>query len=89
MARAGIFFAKGYEEIEALTVVDICRRAGVEAVMVSVDETLSVESSHGVEVKMDAMLSEVDFDSFDILVLPGGMPGDAESGGVRAIDGAA
>ncbi len=75
MARAGIFFAKGYEEIEALTVVDICRRAGVEAVMVSVDETPSVESSHGVEVKMDAMLSEVDFDSFDILVLPGGMPG--------------
>ena len=67
MARAGIFFAKGYEEIEALTVVDICRRAGVEAVMVSVDETPSVESSHGVEVKMDAMLSEVDFDSFDIL----------------------
>ena len=75
MARAGIFFAKGYEEIEALTVVDICRRAGVEAVMVSVDETPSVESSHGVVVKMDAMLSEVDFDSFDILVLPGGMPG--------------
>lgn len=75
MARAGIFFAKGYEEIEALTVVDICRRAGVEAVMVSVDGTPSVESSHGVEVKMDAMLSEVDFDSFDILVLPGGMPG--------------
>lgn len=75
MARAGIFFAKGYEEIEALTVVDVCRRAGVEAVMVSVEETPEVESSHGITVKMDAMLSEVDFDSFDILVLPGGMPG--------------
>ena len=38
MAKAGIFFAEGYEEIEALTVVDLCRRAGVEILMISVTE---------------------------------------------------
>ena len=37
MAKIGVFFAEGYEEIEALTVVDLCRRAGIEVEMVSVD----------------------------------------------------
>ena len=36
MAKAGIFFAEGYEEIEALTVVDLCRRAGAQSQMISV-----------------------------------------------------
>lgn len=77
MAKIGVFFAQGFEEVEALTVVDICRRAGIEAVMVSADGADMVESSHGVGVRMDAGLDEVDFDSLDMLVLPGGMPGTA------------
>ena len=75
MAKAGIFFAEGYEEIEALTVVDLCRRAGVEICMISVTGNDSVTGSHGICVKMDALLKEVDFSGLDMLILPGGMPG--------------
>lgn len=75
MSRVAVFFATGYEEIEALTVVDILRRAGEEITMVSVTDERSVTSSHGVEVTMDKVLSEVNFDETDVIVLPGGMPG--------------
>lgn len=75
MARIGVFFAEGYEEIEALTVVDLCRRAGIEVVMASAGDARMVTGSHGIGVQMDATLSEVDFDSLDMMVLPGGMPG--------------
>lgn len=74
MAKIAVFFAEGYEEIEALTVVDLCRRAGVEVTMVGVADAV-VAGSHGIGVRMDAALADVDFDSFDMLVLPGGMPG--------------
>ncbi|MDO4333453.1 MAG: DJ-1/PfpI family protein [Eubacteriales bacterium] len=75
MARIGVFFAEGYEEIEALTVVDLCRRAGIEVCMVSVDGSETATGSHGIGVKMDAALAQVDFDTLDMIVLPGGMPG--------------
>lgn len=70
-----VFFAEGYEEIEALTVVDITRRAGIETFMVSVTEERKVTGSHGITVEMDKLLSEVDFDKIDMIILPGGMPG--------------
>jgi len=75
MSRIAVFFAEGYEEIEALTVVDICRRAGVEVQMVSVNGEKTVSGSHGIEARMDASFEEVDFDSLDMIVLPGGMRG--------------
>ena len=70
-----VFFANGYEEIEALTVVDLTRRAGIETWMVSVSEERKVTGSHGIEVTMDKTLAEVDFAQVDMIVLPGGMPG--------------
>ena len=75
MSKTAIFFATGYEEIEALTVVDILRRAGEEIAMVSITDERRVASSHGVEVTMDKVFSEVNFDETDVIVLPGGMPG--------------
>ncbi len=75
MANIAIFLADGFEEIEALTVVDLCRRAGLTIDMISVMEGLGVTGSHGIEVKADKMIGEVDFDKMDMLVLPGGMPG--------------
>ena len=75
MSKVAVFFGTGYEEIEALTVVDILRRADVETTMVSVTEERSVTGSHSVSVAMDALLLEVDFNSLDVIVLPGGMPG--------------
>lgn len=74
MSTVNMFFATGYEEVEALTVVDILRRAGVNINMVSVTGELEVVSSHGVTVRMDKLFEEID-DSADMIVLPGGMPG--------------
>lgn len=75
MSKLAIFFAEGYEEIEALTVVDICRRCKLEIDMVSVTGEKNVTGSHGIEVGMDKMLSQVEFGAYDMLILPGGMPG--------------
>ena len=72
MSRLAIFFAEGYEEIEALAVVDICRRCGLTIDMVSIAEDRTVKGSHGIEVKMDKTFSEVDFEEYDMLILPGG-----------------
>ena len=70
-----VFFAEGYEEIEALTVVDLTRRAGIETWMVSVTGEKTVTGSHGIAVSMDKTLEEVDFHKVEMIVLPGGMPG--------------
>lgn len=70
-----VFFANGYEEIEALTVVDLTRRAGIETWMVSITGERKVTGSHGIEVSMDKTLEEVDFNGVEMIVLPGGMPG--------------
>ena len=75
MKKIAIFFAEGYEEIAALTVVDLCRRAGIWVDMVSVTDSLQVTGAHGIPVVMDKMPAEVEFDTLDMLVLPGGMPG--------------
>lgn len=85
MSKTAIFFATGYEEIEALTVVDILRRAGEEIVMVSVTDERRVTGSHGIEVTMDQTLSEVSFDETDVIVLPGGMPGTKNLEGCEAL----
>lgn len=75
MSKVAVFFAEGFEEIEALTVVDICRRGGLTADMVSVTGSAEVTSSHGVTIKADKTFEQADFNEYDMLVLPGGMPG--------------
>lgn len=75
MNKICVFFAEGYEEIEALTVVDLLRRAGVETDTVSVTGERIVTSSHKIPVVMDKLLEEVDFEEISMIVLPGGMPG--------------
>lgn len=75
MKRIAVFFAEGYEEIEALTVVDLCRRAGIATDMVSVTDSVQVTGAHHICVTMDKLLKEVDFSELDMIVLPGGMPG--------------
>lgn len=75
MSKIAIFFANGYEEIEGLTVVDICRRCDLEIDMVSITQEDMVTGSHGISVKMDKTFPQVNFEEYDMLVLPGGMPG--------------
>ncbi|MGN1147085.1 MAG: DJ-1 family glyoxalase III [Lachnospiraceae bacterium] len=75
MSKIAVFFAQGFEEIEALTVVDLCRRAGIETTMVSITGERKVAGAHGICVSMDMLLSELDFEELDMMVLPGGSPG--------------
>lgn len=75
MSNLAIFFAKGYEEIEALAVVDVCRRCGLTIDMISITEERKVEGAHGIVVEMDKVMSEIDFATYDMIILPGGGAG--------------
>jgi protein deglycase len=74
MKTALILLAEGFEEVEALTPVDYLRRAGLNAVTVSVSGASSVKGARGVTVMADAAWGKAPPD-FDCLILPGGMPG--------------
>lgn len=74
MPKVLLPLATGFEEIEAITIVDILRRAGVEVVMGSL-EGLHVKGAHGIEVIADTLLCELESKDFDMIVLPGGLPG--------------
>lgn len=76
MAFAYLFLAEGFEEVEALTTVDLLRRAGIEVKMTVVGaEDKMVTGSHGITVLADILLAEVRLDDAIALILPGGMPG--------------
>jgi 4-methyl-5(b-hydroxyethyl)-thiazole monophosphate biosynthesis len=77
MKKVNIYLADGFEEIEALTVVDVLRRAGVEANTVAVTKSKEVKGAHNITVIADQTFDEMDNDAADMLVLPGGMPGTA------------
>ncbi len=73
--KAIVYLAEGFEESEAIIPVDMMRRAGIETFTSSLDDEKTVMSSHGVAVLADKTLRESDDESFDIVFLPGGMPG--------------
>lgn len=75
MKKTAILFAEGYEEVEALTVVDLLRRARIGCDIVSVGNTGEVTGSHGITVHADKKFSETAFNEYDGIILPGGMPG--------------
>ena len=77
MKKVAVFLADGFEECEGLLVVDILRRADVEVVTASVMKRLQITSSHGVKLQADALAEDIDYDTTDMIVLPGGMPGTA------------
>lgn len=67
--------AVGFEEIEALTVVDLLRRVNITTEMVSITKEYTVAGAHNISVRADKIFDEVDFNEVDMIVLPGGMPG--------------
>ncbi|ABX40758.1 DJ-1 family glyoxalase III [Lachnoclostridium phytofermentans] len=71
MAKVYVFLADGFEEIEALTVVDLLRRAGVDVTTVSITENNLVHGAHGIDVMADILFKD-DLSEADMLVLPGG-----------------
>lgn len=78
--KAVVFLADGFEECEGLIVVDILRRAGVDTIMASVMEDLQIDSSRHIIVQADAMAGDIDFDTVDLVVLPGGRLGTENLG---------
>lgn len=79
MSKVNMYFATGFEEVEALTVVDLLRRVGIEVDMVSITGIKEVKGAHGITVKMDKIFDKAD-DDVDMLILPGGMPGTTNLG---------
>lgn len=80
MKKLGVFLANGCEEIEALTVVDVVRRAGMEVVMISISDDLEIKGAHNIVFQAEVTAKEADFESLDGIVLPGGMPGTIHLG---------
>jgi len=74
MKKVLVPLAQGCEEIEAVTVIDILRRAGITVVSAGLDN-LPVLASRGVVLMPDSTLDAVLQDDFDMIVLPGGQPG--------------
>ena len=71
-----VFLADGFEEIEALTPVDLLRRAAIEVALVSIyPDRKTVKGARGITVTADITISQADVEDSDITVLPGGMPG--------------
>lgn len=70
-----VYIAEGFEEIEAMTQVDVLRRADFEVAVVSIESARSVRGAHGIEIVCDMLLEESEQFEADLLVLPGGMPG--------------
>lgn len=74
--KIAVLLADGFEEIEAVTVVDVLRRAELDVVVLGVDGPQPT-GSHAIAVRADALLADRAQDAFDVVVLPGGMPGAA------------
>ena len=75
MKNIFVFLAEGFEEIEALTPVDVLRRAGLSVQTVSVMDEQIVAGAHGVPVLADKMFAEINPEDAEMILLPGGLPG--------------
>ncbi len=77
MDKIYVFLATGFEDIEALGFVDVCRRAELPVYTVSITGKPIVKSAHNVGIESDLLFEDVSFDDAALLYLPGGMPGAA------------
>lgn len=74
MKKVIVVLAEGFEEGESLETVDILRRCGIECITASIKEE-AVTGCNGIRVLADTLFTKVNLDAYDMLVLPGGMPG--------------
>ncbi|MCF7855805.1 MAG: DJ-1/PfpI family protein [Candidatus Pacebacteria bacterium] len=72
---AAVLLAPGFEETEAVTVIDVLRRANVRVILVSLHADLEVTGAHDIVVKADVPLASLDSRTVELAVVPGGMPG--------------
>lgn len=69
-----LFLAQGFEEIEAVTVIDLLRRAGVQVTTIALERSGAVEGAHGIILHADTTINKIPAE-YDGIVLPGGQPG--------------
>ena len=74
MKKILTILADGFEEIEAVAVVDVLRRAGFSVCLAGLDSA-RINGAHGMEISADALLEQVKDEAFDAVFLPGGLPG--------------
>ncbi|MET0029309.1 MAG: DJ-1/PfpI family protein, partial [Candidatus Thiodiazotropha sp.] len=74
MARVLVPLAQGCEELEAVTITDLLTRAGIQVITAGLDER-PVKASRGITLVPDTTLDQVMDEEFDMIVLPGGLPG--------------
>lgn len=74
MKRILIPISTGFEEIETVSIVDVCRRAGIEVIIASIEKSLLVEGSNGITLESNSTFKDAIKDEFDMVVLPGGLP---------------
>ncbi|CAD5124253.1 DgyrCDS12550 [Dimorphilus gyrociliatus] len=75
MVRAAVLLPQGAEEMEAVIVQDVLKRAEFDTILVSLDEAKMVTCSRKVGIAADKCLNEIENEIFDIVVLPGGLVG--------------
>ncbi|MGE5632030.1 MAG: DJ-1 family glyoxalase III [Caulobacteraceae bacterium] len=88
MKNVNLYLAEGFEEIEAVTVADVLRRADIGVSMVSVTGRKEVKGAHGIIITADELFEKFDNHTADMIILPGGMPGTRNLGshaGLKAL----
>jgi 4-methyl-5(b-hydroxyethyl)-thiazole monophosphate biosynthesis len=75
--KIAVHLANGFEEIEAISIIDVLRRADLDVVVVSVTGKLEVNGAHQISVLADKLFENVDYSDIYMIVLPGGMPGSS------------
>lgn len=83
--KTAIFLADGFEEVEALTTYDLLYRAGITCTKVSITSDLEVTSAHDVTMRCDTTVDALDFSAYDMIILPGGMPGTTNLRGCKKL----
>ena len=73
--KVAVHLAEGFEEIEAISIIDVLRRADLDVAVVSVTGKAEVTGAHQISVLADTLFENVDYNQVYMIVLPGGMPG--------------
>lgn len=70
-----LYLADGFEEVEAMTVVDYLRRAGIDCKLVSMTGERLVRGTHDIRIETDLLFEDADHSKCEMMILPGGIPG--------------
>ena len=73
MAKIILAISNGFEEIEAISIIDVCRRANIEVTIAAVEDLTTI-GAHNIKIQADCKIEDISSDDFDMIVLPGGLP---------------